>query len=231
MTRAYLVFKVDVRDRERFQEYRASAKASLEHFGVEVVASSDPAVQLEGASDPRRMVILGFESLDAAHAWHGSELYADALKLRTEIARSDVVLVEGRERPDDLTRSLVEKVLEARSDRDAETLRSMLHDDVTYEPPRSFGDPIRGAQAVSEALTGKTAGTHLQVESIERVTHAVLVDGLRAVALQTMSATTRSGEAFSNEYAWLYVRDGDRITLAKEFADSLLAARAFRLVS
>ncbi|MTD56070.1 DUF1330 domain-containing protein [Amycolatopsis pithecellobii] len=230
MARAYLVFKVDVHDKERFEEYRAKAASSLEHFGVEVVAASDPAMQVEGQVGPRRTVILGFDSLDAARAWHGSEQYADALNLRKEIARSDVVLVEGRERPEDLTRALVTDVLTAREQQDAGLLRNLLHERVTYERPKSFGpEPVTGARAVAAALAGGAAGQHLLVESIHRETHALLVDGKRAIVLQTMSAVTRSGDPFTNEYAWFYVRDGERITFVKEYADSFLAARAFGL--
>ena len=50
---------------------------------------------MEGDLSIKRMVIVEFESLDAARAFYESADYAPLLKVRKENTRSHLVLVEG----------------------------------------------------------------------------------------------------------------------------------------
>ena len=50
---------------------------------------------MEGDLSVKRMVIVEFESLDAARTFYESADYAPLLKVRKENTRSDLVFVEG----------------------------------------------------------------------------------------------------------------------------------------
>jgi uncharacterized protein (DUF1330 family) len=50
---------------------------------------------LEGEWSPRRLVILEFDSVEAAQRWHSSEDYAAPKALRQGTSRGNFVVVEG----------------------------------------------------------------------------------------------------------------------------------------
>ena len=50
---------------------------------------------LEGEWNPKRLVIIEFPDMAAAHAWHESEAYAPLIALRQSASDTDMVVVEG----------------------------------------------------------------------------------------------------------------------------------------
>jgi len=50
---------------------------------------------MEGSWQPKRVVMLEFESMDAAKKWWNSPEYAKAKKLRHAAAETNVVFLEG----------------------------------------------------------------------------------------------------------------------------------------
>jgi hypothetical protein len=129
------------------------------------------------------------------------------------------------------TRSLVTRFLAARSAGDAAAIASLLADDAVWQLPgsSSFG-PFEGREAVAAALAGGVSGSLFDPATIRRDVHKVVVDGDTAVVLQRLSATTRQGREYVNEYCWVYTcRDG-RIARLDEHADTLHAARVFGTV-
>jgi ketosteroid isomerase-like protein len=131
----------------------------------------------------------------------------------------------------DETRDLVQRFLTTRAANDAEAMAPLLADDVTWQPPASMRlGPFHGRDRVVAALTGGAVGKFLDVSTIRRDVHKLVVDGDTAVALQRMEARTVGGDEYVNEYAWVYTCAGGRITRLDEYADSLHAARLFGLV-
>ena len=54
----------------------------------------------------------------------------------------------------------------------------------------------------------------------------MVVDGDTAVVQQRITATTKTGNAYDNQYCWVYTcRDG-KIAQMEEYADTLVASRA-----
>ena len=45
--------------------------------------------------EPKRLVIIEFPDMAAAHAWHESEGYAPLIALRQSASDTDMVVVEG----------------------------------------------------------------------------------------------------------------------------------------
>jgi uncharacterized protein len=131
----------------------------------------------------------------------------------------------------DDTRALVQRFLDARAANDATGIDAVLADDAEWHPPPSMGlGPFRGREAVVKALTGGAVGKFLDVATMKRDVHKLVVEGDTAVALQRLEADTTSGGRYENEYCWVYTcRDGKIVRLV-EFADSLKAARLFGMV-
>jgi uncharacterized protein (TIGR02246 family) len=124
------------------------------------------------------------------------------------------------------TRKLVLRFLEARAANDADAMSEMLADDAEWRPPPGAGiGPFQGHDNVVKALAGGVAGQLFDLSTMKRDVRKVVVDGDTAAVQQKMTATTKSGAEYSNEYGWFYTcRDG-KIALLEEYADTLRAAR------
>jgi uncharacterized protein (DUF1330 family) len=92
---AYFVVNLDVRDRERFETYRAQVPAVIERYGGRYLVRGGEVHPVEGDLGLKRLVILEFPSMEAARRFYESPDYAPLLRLRQETAASDIVLVEG----------------------------------------------------------------------------------------------------------------------------------------
>ncbi len=131
----------------------------------------------------------------------------------------------------DETRQLVQRFLTARAANDADTILTLLAEDAEWHPPASMKlGPFHGGAKVTKALTGGAVGKFLQVDTINRDVHHLIVEGDTAVALQRMQAKTVGGEDYINEYAWVYHCADGKIARLDEYADSLHAARLFGLI-
>jgi uncharacterized protein (DUF1330 family) len=92
---AYLIVKTDVTDPEQFEKYRAAVPPVIEQYGGRYLVRGGATEALEGDPDLARMVVLEFDSADAAKAFWNSAEYGEAKKLRKGAANFDVLLVEG----------------------------------------------------------------------------------------------------------------------------------------
>ena len=92
---AYVVVNIDVTDPARYADYIAVAGATVAEFGGEYLARGGAAQRLEGSWDPKRVVILRFDSVDAANAWWTSDAYAGPRAMRQAAATTDMMLVDG----------------------------------------------------------------------------------------------------------------------------------------
>jgi uncharacterized protein (DUF1330 family) len=95
MAKGYLVANVRVLDPERYGEYRNRVPAVIEQYGGRYLARAGALRKLENAEGFDRVVVIEFDSLEAAERFYRSPEYASLLQLRTETTRSEVVLVEG----------------------------------------------------------------------------------------------------------------------------------------
>jgi uncharacterized protein (DUF1330 family) len=79
MAAVYFVFAHNVTNPEQLKEYGAEAGGTLEPTAL--VAADTSVTTIEG-DDRRRVVILKFESEEAAMEWYNSDAYQKALPLR-----------------------------------------------------------------------------------------------------------------------------------------------------
>jgi uncharacterized protein (DUF1330 family) len=92
---AYIVTEIDVRDAERYEDYKRLVPPTLAGYGGRFVVRGGAAETLEGDWSPRRIVVLEFPSAEKAKEWWGSDAYAPAKELRQATAHTRMILVEG----------------------------------------------------------------------------------------------------------------------------------------
>jgi uncharacterized protein (DUF1330 family) len=92
---AYLIVNIEITDPERYAEYVKVVPATLAKYGGRYLARGGRTVKLEGSWEPKRVVVLEFESLERAREWYASEDYRGPKALRRSASVADLVLVEG----------------------------------------------------------------------------------------------------------------------------------------
>jgi uncharacterized protein (DUF1330 family) len=92
---AYLIADIEVTDPQVYERYREAAGASLAAHGGRFVVRGGATEVLEGDWTPRRLVVLEFESMEAARSWYDSPEYTAAKEFRLRSADSRLVLVDG----------------------------------------------------------------------------------------------------------------------------------------
>ena len=123
------------------------------------------------------------------------------------------------------TRRLIEEFYATLATGDRAKIESLLSEDVEWVPPESapFG-PVRGREAVAAELGGDTPKRMFRMRTFKLTVHRIVADGDIAVVQQAISAETRTGKQYDNEYCWVYTcRDG-KITKIVEYADTHKAA-------
>jgi uncharacterized protein (DUF1330 family) len=93
---AYVVANVKVSDPERYKDYAALSPEAVSAAGGEFIVRGGRSEVLEGDWQPSRVVILRFESLQAARAFYDSALYRQARAKRAGATEFfNMFVVEG----------------------------------------------------------------------------------------------------------------------------------------
>jgi uncharacterized protein (DUF1330 family) len=92
---AYAIFDVDIHDAEQYGEYRQLATPTIAQYGGRYLVRGGEASTLEGDWQPKRIVVLEFDSLEQARAWYDSPEYRAARAVRERTARSKAIFVQG----------------------------------------------------------------------------------------------------------------------------------------
>ena len=92
---AYIVVQVDVKDPQRYADYRSMVPASLAVYGGKYLIRGGQVENLEGDWEPQRFVMLQFDSVEQAKRWWDSEEYREARDLRQATADTKMIVVEG----------------------------------------------------------------------------------------------------------------------------------------
>ena len=67
----------------------------LRKYGGEYLARGGTIERLEGSWQPRRIVLVRFDSLDAARRWWSSEGYAELKAMRQASTDTNMIVVDG----------------------------------------------------------------------------------------------------------------------------------------
>ena len=92
---AYLIVDITVLDEQRYADYRARVTASIRQYGGEYLVRGGKLERLEGDWQPSRLVVVKFQSIDAAKKWWSSEDYAELKALRQATTETKMIVVEG----------------------------------------------------------------------------------------------------------------------------------------
>ena len=92
---AYVIVDMDVTDPVRYEEYKRLASPSILTHGGRYLVRGGASEVLDGEWTPKRLVILEFDSVEAAKKWRESPEYGEAKKIRETCAKPNMVVVEG----------------------------------------------------------------------------------------------------------------------------------------
>ncbi len=92
---AYVIVEIDILDPERYEEYKKLASATVEKYGGKYIVRGGKTEVLEGDWQPKRIVVLEFESMQRAKDWLKCEEYREPRKMRHRTAKTNMILVEG----------------------------------------------------------------------------------------------------------------------------------------
>jgi uncharacterized protein (DUF1330 family) len=91
----YIIVDVEVTDPVRYQEYIRMVPGTLAKYGGRFLVRGGRAERLEGTWNPRRVVVLEFDSFERAKEWWASADYAPARALRQSTSKAEMILVQG----------------------------------------------------------------------------------------------------------------------------------------
>ena|SRR5690349_14534556 len=92
---AYVIVDIEIKDPARYAEYARDVPATIAKFGGRYLARGGRTEVLEGTWQPRRLVVLSFDSVERARAWWASDDYAAPKALRQSCSIGNMVVVEG----------------------------------------------------------------------------------------------------------------------------------------
>ena len=91
----YLVAQLKVKDPKTFERYRQAVTPLVDRFGGRFKIRGGQTEVLEGDWQTGRLVVIEFQSRDAARLFYDSPEYQELVRLRQEAADGAVALVEG----------------------------------------------------------------------------------------------------------------------------------------
>lgn len=92
---AYVIAHIDVKDPVRYEDYKKMSPVSIQKYGGRFIARGGKTEVLEGAWQPKRLVLLEFPSVERAREWWASDDYRPARDLRQATSTGDMIVVEG----------------------------------------------------------------------------------------------------------------------------------------
>ena len=94
MYKGYVVANIRVKDQEKFQQFSGMAGPAIKKYGGKVLARGPDADRLEGNVSGIVMMI-EFESKEAANTFYYSEDYQAAKAVREACSDTDFMIIEG----------------------------------------------------------------------------------------------------------------------------------------
>lgn len=82
----FVVGQIIIKDEQKWERYKASVPKSLEGYDASILLRGSKESTLEQAIEYEHIVVLQFDSLQTAKAWHTSNAYQELIPLRKEAA-------------------------------------------------------------------------------------------------------------------------------------------------
>ncbi len=92
---AYVIADIEITDPVIYEKYKKAVPETISLYGGKFIARGGKAERLEGNWDPRRVVILEFETLEQAKRWWASDEYKGPKALRQSASSANLIVIEG----------------------------------------------------------------------------------------------------------------------------------------
>ena len=92
---AYIIVEIDIHDPKGYEEYKNRAGESVAKYGGKYIARGRATEVLEGDWQPKRIVVLEFDSMQRAKDWLHCEEYREPRQMRHRTAKTNMILVNG----------------------------------------------------------------------------------------------------------------------------------------
>ena len=92
---AYFIFDVKIHDLDGMKVYGEKVESTYQRYGGKRVVLGGQVTTVEGQPPLGHLVILQFDSMAQAQAWHDSPEYQEIIHYRHECTDSNVWLAEG----------------------------------------------------------------------------------------------------------------------------------------
>jgi uncharacterized protein (DUF1330 family) len=92
---AYVIVETDIHDPEQYERYKQASPGAVAAAGGRFIVRGGEMAVLEGDWQPKRLVMIEFEDLDAARRFYTSPAYEEAKRLRAGAANLNMVAVQG----------------------------------------------------------------------------------------------------------------------------------------
>ena len=92
---ALVIFDVEIRDLDRYQDFMNQVKPALTAAGAKYLARGGEHRLYEGDWTPRRIVILEFPSIEAWEGFYNGPVYQGLKVVRDECSSARLVAVQG----------------------------------------------------------------------------------------------------------------------------------------
>lgn len=92
---AYIVIRVDIRDREAYGGYMLHTPRVVNQYGGRFIVRGGETETLEGEEETLRIVLVEFPSMDDAKRFYRSEEYQAVKQLREGGGSAHIVAVDG----------------------------------------------------------------------------------------------------------------------------------------
>lgn len=91
---AYYISEFELTDPEGIKPYSAVVESTFQPFGGKYAVRGGKLVSLEGEPS-KRVIMIGFPSMEQAQAWYASPRYQEIMPIRHRSAKSRVFIMEG----------------------------------------------------------------------------------------------------------------------------------------
>ena len=91
----YVIVEIEVTDPVGYEEYKNLAGATVAKYGGKYIVRGGRTEVLEGDWNPKRIVLLEFESAQRAKEWLNCQEYREPRKMRHRTAKTNMIVVEG----------------------------------------------------------------------------------------------------------------------------------------
>ena len=92
---AYVIGNIEVMDPVRYVTYTQGVGASIVAYGGRFLVRGGAAEKLEGPTEPKRVVLIEFPSVERAKAWWDSDAYSELKAIRRSASVGSLMLVAG----------------------------------------------------------------------------------------------------------------------------------------